>query len=158
MLDVAPPSSCARRPAGPREGAPFLTTLDNILARLDHDRDKHMLSPAAPPTCSRWSASSGVPLPDAVRRLLERVGGGILYERHELFGPRRLMIHDIELVPDVLSVRRALRTQPRASASTSCPCTAASSPCTTSTCRRRAPPWSATMGPCAIPTSARSSP
>jgi hypothetical protein len=93
------------------EGAP-LTTLDDVLTRLERDRDKHMLSPAAGPDLLVLEREIGRALPDAVRRLLERVGGGIIYERHELFGPRRLMIHDIELVPDVLSMRRALRSRP----------------------------------------------
>jgi hypothetical protein len=90
-----------------------LTTLDDVLSRIDHDRDKHMLSPAAGPDLLALERELGRTLPEAVRRLLEKVGGGILYERHELFGPRRLMIHDIELVPDVLSMRRALRTRPQ---------------------------------------------
>lgn len=45
-------------------------------------------------------------LPEEFRTLLARLGGGILYERHEVFGVRRLMVHDIELVPDLLSFRQ----------------------------------------------------
>src|SRR5436309_5716006 len=47
-------------------------------------------------------------LPDEFRTLLARLGGGILYERHEVFGARRLMVHDIELVPDLVSFRQRL--------------------------------------------------
>jgi len=50
-------------------------------------------------------------LPEEFRALLARFGGGIFYERHELFGARRLMIHDIELVPDVLTFRRLLEAE-----------------------------------------------
>ena len=48
----------------------------------------------------------GRKLPDQFRTLLGRLGGGIFYERHELFGARRLMVHDIELVPDLVSFHR----------------------------------------------------
>lgn len=48
----------------------------------------------------------GRKLPEQFRMFLTRLGGGIFYERHELFGARRLMVHDIELVPDLLSFQR----------------------------------------------------
>lgn len=48
----------------------------------------------------------GHKLPDQFRTFLSRLGGGIFYERHELFGARRLMVHDIELVPDLVSFHR----------------------------------------------------
>ena len=48
----------------------------------------------------------GRKLPDQFRAFLSRLGGGIFYERHELFGARRLMVHDIELVPDLVSFQR----------------------------------------------------
>jgi len=47
----------------------------------------------------------GMSLPSEFRALLARLGGGIFYDRHELFGARRLMVHDIELVPDLVSFR-----------------------------------------------------
>jgi hypothetical protein len=50
----------------------------------------------------------GYELPAPYREFLEQVGAGILYEKHEIFGPRRVMIHDIEFVPDLLSVRQLL--------------------------------------------------
>jgi hypothetical protein len=54
----------------------------------------------------------GRPLPEAYRLFLRRVGGGVFYLKHEIFGAHRVMIHDIELVPDVLSFRTWLRTMP----------------------------------------------
>jgi hypothetical protein len=47
----------------------------------------------------------GFPLPAPYRFFLRRLGGGVFYLEHELFGPRRVMVHDIELVPDLLSFR-----------------------------------------------------
>ena len=80
-----------------------------MLTRLERDREHHMLSPATAADFETLEREIGAPLPAPVRRVLEVLGGGILYERHELFGPRRLMIHDIELVPDLLSMRAQLR-------------------------------------------------
>jgi hypothetical protein len=88
-----------------------VTTLEDVLGRLERDRDRHMLSPATEADLLAVEREVG-PLPGPVRVLLQRLGGGILYERHELFGPRRLMIHDIELVPDLLSMRQRLRARP----------------------------------------------
>jgi hypothetical protein len=50
----------------------------------------------------------GRKVPRKLREFLERFGGGIFYERHEIFGCRRLMIHDIEMVPDLLTMSRRL--------------------------------------------------
>lgn len=54
-------------------------------------------------------ASIGTALPPAVRAFLRRLGGGLFYQDHEVFGPVRLMIHDIELVPSVAAVRARIR-------------------------------------------------
>src|SRR3954468_24338318 len=52
-------------------------------------------------------------LPTPYRVFLRRLGGGVYYLRHEIFGARRVMTHDIELVPDVLSFTQWLgRTVP----------------------------------------------
>lgn len=45
------------------------------------------------------------PLPEPFRLFLQRLGGGVFYLKHEIFGARRVMIHDIELVPGLLSFR-----------------------------------------------------
>jgi hypothetical protein len=46
-------------------------------------------------------------LPPELAAMLQTVGNGIFFGREELFGPRRLMVHDIELLPDMMSVRAA---------------------------------------------------
>jgi hypothetical protein len=53
-----------------------------------------------------------VRLPPELVALLTQVGNGIFFGEDELFGPRRLMVHDIELVPDMLTVKSALPTLP----------------------------------------------
>ena len=57
-------------------------------------------------------ARLGRPLPLELAAMLETVGNGIFFGREELFGPRRLMIHDIELLPDMMSVKAAARGLP----------------------------------------------
>ena len=83
--------------------------LDTLLARLEADRARHLIAgPATPQEIAQLEQSLGCALPAALRALLTRVGWGLLYDRHELFGPRPLIIHDIELVPSLLVARRAL--------------------------------------------------
>ena len=84
-------------------------TIDEVLAALAGDRPRHMTTePASERELDVLEEALGQRLPDEFRALLARFGGGIFYERHELFGARRLMIHDIELVPDLLTFRRLL--------------------------------------------------
>ena len=52
-------------------------------------------------------ARLGRALPPELVAMLERVGNGIFFGREELFGPRRLMVHDIELLPDMMSIKAA---------------------------------------------------
>ena len=93
---------------------PDLTATESALERLDGDRLSHTLGPPpAPADLDRLEAELGRPLPAPFRELLERLGGGLYYGGHEIFGPTRVMIHDIELVPDVLSIRAQLKRQAR---------------------------------------------
>lgn len=81
-------------------------TITEVLDLIERDRSLHMTSePAAAPELERLEEALGVSLPEEFREFLARLGGSILYERHEVFGPRRLMVHDIELVPDLLTFR-----------------------------------------------------
>ena len=82
--------------------------LARVLAALEHDRHRHLLAPCSEDDLCRLERAIQRPLPAQYRRFLECLGGGIYYDRHEIFGAARLMIHDIELVPDVLSVRTRL--------------------------------------------------
>jgi hypothetical protein len=84
-------------------------TLEQVLAALEADGRYHMLGdPCQPDDLARLQGALGRSLPADFRLLLERIGCGFFYEKHEIFGARRLMVHDIELVPDLLSVRRTL--------------------------------------------------
>jgi len=81
-------------------------TIAEVLELIERDQPRHMTAePASEPELDRLEAALGVRLPPEFREFLARLGGSILYERHEVFGPRRLMVHDIELVPDLLSFR-----------------------------------------------------
>jgi hypothetical protein len=50
-------------------------------------------------------ARLGRPLPPALTAVLESIGNGIFFGKEELLGPRRLMVHDIELLADMMSVK-----------------------------------------------------
>ena len=52
-------------------------------------------SPSLPPSGDSWAG----------------FGGGLYFHGHEIFGPKHVVIHDIELVPDVLTIRRWLSAQ-----------------------------------------------
>jgi SMI1/KNR4 family protein SUKH-1 len=81
-------------------------TITQALDLVERDRPLHMTSePAGATDLDHLEAALGLPLPAEFREFLRRLGGSILYERHEMFGARRLMVHDIELVPDLLSFR-----------------------------------------------------
>ncbi len=82
-------------------------TIDEVLAVLERDRGRHMLAePCVEADLKRLEGAIGCALPSGFRRLLLDLGCGIFYEKHEVFGAHRLMVHDIELVPDLLSMRR----------------------------------------------------
>lgn len=54
-----------------------------------------------------FERSLGRRLPPALVSVLETVGNGIFFGKEELFGPRRMMVHDIELLPDMATVKAA---------------------------------------------------
>jgi hypothetical protein len=82
-------------------------TIEEALEILERDLSRHMTADrVSERDLDFLEEALGQRLPEQFRTFLVRLGGGILYERHELFGARRLMVHDIELVPDVLSFHR----------------------------------------------------
>ena len=84
-----------------------LARIEAALGVLERDRSRHMTAePASERELDLLEETLGRRLPEDFRTLLTRLGGGILYERHEVFGARRLMVHDIELVPDLVSFRQ----------------------------------------------------
>jgi hypothetical protein len=86
-----------------------MTGLETLLQRFESRRnDARMVSPASDEELRRIDEALGRPLPASLRALLHEVGAGLYEGGHEIFGPSRLMLHDIELVPDLLSVRARL--------------------------------------------------
>jgi hypothetical protein len=93
------------------------TTMSRFLARVGRARDAHVLgTPCTGGDLSALEKAIGAPLPSEFRELLRAFGGAILYDRHELFGPYRVLLHDIEMVPDLLSVRASLQRDGRLAA------------------------------------------
>jgi hypothetical protein len=87
-------------------------TLDEIITLLDRDRAAHTTSgPSDEDELRRLEHDLGQPLPAGLRTFLARVGGGIFYGRHEIFGAHRVMIHDIELVPSLRSIVQHVQRQ-----------------------------------------------
>jgi hypothetical protein len=86
-----------------------MTGLEALLHRFERGRkDGRMASPASDEELQRIDEALGHPLPAPLRALLHEVGGGLYEGGHEIFGPSRLMVHDIEIVPDILSMRARL--------------------------------------------------
>jgi hypothetical protein len=89
--------------------------LENILARLLADGDQHLTSgPASEVDLARLEEVVRAPLPESFRRFLRQLGAGLFYQGHEIFGPCRVMVHDIELVPSLGSVHARLAVEPLA--------------------------------------------
>ena len=86
-----------------------MTLLETLLHRLeDGGAEARMTSPASDEELQRIDEALGRPVPAPLRALLREVGSGLYEGGHEIFGPSRLMLHDIELVPDILSMRARL--------------------------------------------------
>lgn len=87
-------------------------TFGEVLDAFERARDEHIVGSASSEEELRvLERTLGAPLPESFRVFLKRLGGGLFFRGHEIFGPRRVIVHDIELVPDILSVRRALVAQ-----------------------------------------------
>ena len=87
-------------------------TLDQVLDAFERAREEHVVgSPSTEEELARLEQALGAPLPKPFRAFLTRIGGGLFFRGHEIFGTRRVMIHDIELVPDILTLRHALEAQ-----------------------------------------------
>lgn len=87
-------------------------TLDQVLDAFERTKEEHVIGkPSTEKELIRLEQEIGAPLPASFRTFLARLGGGLFFRGHEIFGTRRVMIHDIELVPDILNVRRNLEAQ-----------------------------------------------
>lgn len=94
-------------PSGPT--AAMRRTLGDVLRDLERDHSKHITSgPAGQDELQGLEAAVGHPLPESYCALLALMGGGLYYDRHEIFGPHLVLIHDIELVPSLLAMRLRL--------------------------------------------------
>jgi hypothetical protein len=97
-----------RRPLG------TTLTLEAIFGTFDAHAAQHMAGgPAAADHLRGLEQGLGATLPASFRAFLTRFGGGLFFHGHEIFGARRVMIHDIELVPDILSIKRRLAAEGR---------------------------------------------
>lgn len=85
---------------------PGTLRLDQILLAFTGEMDRHTTGgPASDRDLRRLEASIGHRLPPSLRAFLLHLGGGLFFNGHEIFGAQRVMIHDIELVPDIISMR-----------------------------------------------------
>ena len=85
-----------------------MSALAGLFPRFDDGSEARMTVLASEEELSRLDGVLGRPLPTPLRALLKEVGAGLYEGGHEIFGPSRLMVHDIELVPDLLSLRARL--------------------------------------------------
>lgn len=88
-----------------------MTAMAALVQRFQGGADARMTVPAAEGDLRRLEDALGRPLPGPLRALLREVGSGLYEGGHEIFGPMRLMLHDIELVPDLLTVHARLTAQ-----------------------------------------------
>ncbi len=90
-------------------------TLEEIILKIELDRAAHTTSgPSDADELAAVEQALARPLPASLRVFLARVGGGIFYGRHEIFGGHRVMIHDIELVPSLRAMAAHVRATPKA--------------------------------------------
>ena len=86
--------------------ASWPSRLQAVLARCEADAARHMTGgPCSESELRHMEDALGAPLPSPYRIFLSRLGGGVYYLRHEIFGAHRVILHDIELLPDALSFR-----------------------------------------------------
>ena len=84
-------------------------SLPDVIDLLVRDSGQHLLTgPAHEDDLQGLERSVALPLPESFRTYLGRMGSGILYDRHEIFGPHSLQLHDIEFVPSLPGLLRQL--------------------------------------------------
>ena len=64
--------------------------------------------PAAEGDLRALELALGTTLPPLYREFLSRFGSGVFFGRHEIYGPCRVNVHDIELVSDVVTATKEL--------------------------------------------------
>ena len=84
-----------------------------VLEALSRRRSAHLTQGPVPAAeIAELQKRLGLLLPPALVALLTEAGNGIFLGEHEVFGPRRLMVHDIELLPDMMSVKAQAQGMP----------------------------------------------
>jgi hypothetical protein len=79
--------------------------LEAALGVLARDEARHVVGdPATEADLRGLERALGRALPASFRTFLTRLGSGLLYDSHEIFGPYHVMVHDIELVPSLTAV------------------------------------------------------
>ncbi len=83
--------------------------LGSVLAAVAEGAASHLVSePVSEDELRAFEARLGRPLPPSLRAFLAQAGYGIFFGGHEVFGPSCLLVHDIEMVPSMLGLRRSL--------------------------------------------------
>ena len=99
----------ARSAAEAQRAAARDERLLHAIKRLERDGARHLLTePAQEADLAGLEHGLALRLPASFRALLGRLGSGILYDRHEMFGPLSLQLHDIEFVPSLHAMRKLL--------------------------------------------------
>ena len=80
--------------------------MGRLLETVEGHAPEHLrFGPVPREQITAFEARLGRPLPPALTAVLESVGNGIFFGKEELLGPRRLMVHDIELLADMMTVK-----------------------------------------------------
>jgi|1185.fasta_scaffold131498_2 hypothetical protein len=91
-----------------READEIALRLARAIATLAAGSEARMTAPVPEHDLDRIERALDHPLPEELRTMLRALGAGLYEQGHEVLGPTRVMIHDIEIVPDMLSVRARL--------------------------------------------------
>lgn len=77
-----------------------------LIENVERHAPEHLrFGPVPREEITALEARLGRPLPPALAAVLEKLGNGIFFGKEELLGPRRLMVHDIELLADMMTVK-----------------------------------------------------
>ena len=80
--------------------------MSHVIEAVERHAPEHLrFGPVPREQITAFEARLGRPLPPALTAILESVGNGIFFGKEELLGPRRLMVHDIELLADMMTVK-----------------------------------------------------
>jgi hypothetical protein len=80
-----------------------------LAAEIGRRETEHLrFGPVPRAEIAALEARIGHRLPAALASALETVGNGIFFGKEELFGPRRMMVHDIELLPDMMTIKAGI--------------------------------------------------